>query len=154
MQALTDIIRGVRNIRNKMNIEKKLPLTLVISADSKETLAGIKEHQEMIKHQANLGDMKLGTGLAQPKHSATEVAGKLKLFIPLEGIIDLELEKERLESKTAVIKRQIDAVRKKLDNAAFCSRAPETIIKKKRDKLSELSEQLKILRESIGNLTN
>ncbi|MFH0889351.1 MAG: valine--tRNA ligase [Planctomycetota bacterium] len=152
METLIDIIRGVRNIRNKTNIEKKQPLVLIISAESEEILAGIKEHQDMITQQANLSKIELGIKLAQPKHSATEIVSVLKLFVPLEGIIDKEVEKKRLQERMIKIQEQLESVKRKLAKEDFRTRAPEAIIQKETLKLEELSGQYANLKESLRNL--
>jgi valyl-tRNA synthetase len=151
METLIDIIRGVRNIRNKMNIEKKQPLALIISAESKEILAGIKEHQDLIIHQANLSKIELGIKLAQPKHSATEIVSVLKLFVPLEGIIDIEIEKKRLKERLTKVQEQLEFVKQKLAKEEFKSRAPQSVVQKETQKLEELSQQYSNLQESLQN---
>ncbi|MFH1232051.1 MAG: class I tRNA ligase family protein, partial [Planctomycetota bacterium] len=153
METLIDIIRGVRNIRNKMNIEKKQPLTLIISTESKEILAGIKEHQDLIKHQSNLSKIEIGIELAQPKHSATEIVSILKLFVPLEGIINMEVEKKRLQERLTKVQEQLEFVKQRLAKEEFKTKAPEVIIRKETLKLEELSKQYTNLQESLRNFS-
>ncbi|MBI5779120.1 MAG: valine--tRNA ligase [Planctomycetes bacterium] len=152
MEINIGIIRSVRNIRNKMTIERKQALDLIISAEVSKALDGIRPHEELIKHQANLGKIEMGVKLAKPKHSATEIVNALQLFIPLEGIIDPEAEKKRLEQRLIKIKEQLALVTNKLSDENFKSRAPQAILQKELLRQEELAKQEANLKESLREL--
>jgi len=152
MEDNIGIIRSVRNIRNKMNIERKQALGLIISAESDKMLEDIKKHQELIKHQANLSKIEMGVKLAKPQHSATEIVNALQLFIPLEGIIDPEAEKKRLQERLAKIQEQLALVSNKLSDEKFKARAPQSIIQKEMLRQEELAKQAENLKESLKEL--
>lgn len=152
MEDNIGIIRSVRNIRNKMNIERKQALDLTISAEENKTLDGIKLHQDLIKHQANLGKIELGVKLAKPKHSATEIVNALQIFIPLEGIIDPEVEKKRLTDRLAKLREQLSQVTNKLSGDNFKTRAPQAIIQKELLRQKELAKQAANLEDALREL--
>ena len=152
MEDNIGIIRSVRNIRNKMNIERKQALELIISAEATKALDGINPHQELIKHQANLSKIELGVKLPKPKHSATEIVNALQLFIPLEGIIDPEVEKKRLTDRLTKVQEQLALVSNKLSDENFKSRAPQAILQKELLRQEELAKQEINLKESLREL--
>ena len=152
METNIGIIRSVRNIRNKINIERKQTLDLIISAEATQMLEDIKPHQDLIKHQANLSKIELGVKLAKPKHSATEIVNALQLFIPLEGIIDPEAEKKRLQERLAKIQEQLALITNKLSDENFKSRAPQAIVQKELLRQEELAKQSANLQESLKEL--
>jgi len=152
MEDNIGIIRSVRNIRNKMNIERKQALDLIISAEANSALDGIKPHQELIKHQANLSKIELGVKLAKPKHSATEIVNALQLFIPLEGIIDPAVEKKRLQDRLTKVHEQLAIITKKLSDENFKARAPQAILQKELLRQEELTKQEINLKESLREL--
>jgi valyl-tRNA synthetase len=152
MENNIGIIRSVRNIRNKMNIERKQPLDLIISAEASPALTDIKPHEELIKHQANLSKIELGVKLAKPKHSATEIVNALQLFIPLEGIIDPEAEKKRLTDRLAKVQEHLALITNKLSDENFKARAPQAILQKELLRQEELAKQETNLKESLREL--
>jgi valyl-tRNA synthetase len=152
MEDNIGIIRSVRNIRNKMNIERKQALDLIISAEASPALDGIRPHEELIKHQANLSKIELGVKLAKPKHSATEIVNALQLFIPLEGIIDPEAEKKRLQDRLTKVQEQLAVITKKLSDENFKARAPQAILQKELLRQSELTKQAENLNESLKEI--
>ncbi|MBV9299803.1 MAG: valine--tRNA ligase [Verrucomicrobia bacterium] len=75
-----------------------------------------------------------------------------QLFIPLEGIVDLSAEKERLRKEIAKLESEIETVRKKLGNENFVARAPAAIVAEHRQREKESMMKLERLRERFGGL--
>ncbi|MBV9104857.1 MAG: valine--tRNA ligase [Verrucomicrobia bacterium] len=75
-----------------------------------------------------------------------------QLFIPLEGIVDLSAEKERLRKEIAKLESEIETVRKKLGNESFVARAPAAIVAEHRQREKESMMKLERLRERFGGL--
>ncbi len=74
------------------------------------------------------------------------VAGSLQGFIPLEGVIDLDAERARLDKAIAEAESDLEKVERKLGNESFLERAPAEIVDKERGKQAEFSELLTKLR--------
>ncbi len=153
MSQLIDIIRGVRDIRNKMNIDARKPLAVFISAKSKNQIKLIKDHLDLIKQMAFLGEVTIGMRLTKPPHSATAVLDEADIFVPLEGIIDLEVEKKRLANRLKKIREQLMKVKGKLDSHEFRKKAPATVVKKERQRLDDLTTQVNKLNSNLQDLT-
>ncbi|HLD36667.1 MAG TPA: valine--tRNA ligase [Planctomycetota bacterium] len=152
METNIEIIRIPRDIRNKMNIERKRPLELTISSGTNIMLEDIQPHQELIKHQANLSKIEFGVNLPKPSHSATGIVNDLQLFIPLEGIIDPEVEKKRLQDRLTKVQEQLTIITKKLSDENFKTRAPQSILQKELLRQEELAKQEINLKEALKEL--
>jgi valyl-tRNA synthetase len=74
------------------------------------------------------------------------------VFVPLEGVIDLERERERLRTEIDRIGGLIVATEKRLGNEAFVSRAPADVVGKEREKLVSYSEQREKLTRGLAAL--
>jgi valyl-tRNA synthetase len=73
------------------------------------------------------------------------VIREAEIFIPLEGLIDLEQERKRLDKEIQRINQLLEKINKKLSNEDFLRRAPKEIIQKekaKRDEYSRMIEKL------------
>ena len=78
---------------------------------------------------------------AAPSEGHTRiVAGRYQGFIPLEGVIDTDAERQRLVKRRDAAQTDLDKVEKKLHNSAFIARAPAAIIEKERGKQRELAD--------------
>jgi valyl-tRNA synthetase len=75
-----------------------------------------------------------------------------QVFIPLEGIVDLSAEKERLTKEIAKLEAEIETVRKKLENASFVARAPDAVVTEHRQREKDFLIKLGQLRERIQGL--
>ena len=72
-------------------------------------------------------------------HRRTIVEG-LELNIPLEGLVDIEAEKARLDKELDKLKGEVARVEKKLSNERFVSNAPEAVVAAEKGKLAKYQE--------------
>ncbi len=152
MAVVQDVIRAVRNIRSKMNIKDKQKLNGVISvsADGKHDL---NPHANLIKRMANLECLEIGRDLPRPPNSASEVIGEVQAFVPLEGIINPDAEKDRQLKHLQQLEEHLQIVRKKLENKNFVARAPAQVVTMEQNREKELLEQIqkvKIILNGLG----
>ncbi len=75
-----------------------------------------------------------------------------QVFIPLEGVVDLSAEKERLTKEIAKLEAEIDTVRKKLGNESFVARAPAAVVAEHRQREKDFLGKLAQLRERVAGL--
>jgi valyl-tRNA synthetase len=89
---------------------------------------------------------------ARPKFAASAVVQGEELFIPLEGIIDIDVEKTRLKKEIDRITGVLTGIRNKLSNDSFVSRAPKDVVEKEKEKQSSFETNLEKLQKSYDAL--
>lgn len=147
MDFVKDIITAIRNIRGEMNI-----------APSKKVNALIKSHEvkdyqiDYIKKLAKAEHITVDSNITKPKASASAVLKDAEIFIPLEGLIDLDVERQRLQKEIQRLENSVISVEKKLSNEKFVSNAPAEVVEKERAKLKDWQENLTKLREILDSL--
>ncbi len=151
MQAVMDIISSVRNVRTHLNVPPGKQASLVIRGE-KEKLSVVDVHREYICRLARIEDITLGVDISKPTHSATTVVNGLEVFIPLEGLIDLNREVERLKKQVAEMEGRLNAVNRKLGNENFTSRAPAHVVEHEQIKQERYRESLQKLRDNLKAL--
>lgn len=151
MVILQNIIRAIRNIRSKMNIKEKQKLDAIISV-SGEGEYNLRTHSDLIKRMACLERLEIGSNLAKPDNAASEVIGQIQAFVPLEGIIDPAVEKERQLKHLKQIETQLMAVKRKLENKDFVARAPAHVVTMEQNREKEFSEQLQKIRLILNDI--
>ena len=144
MGFLQDIIIAVRTIRGQMNVPpgKKADMVVRMHGDSKFIL---EKYGDVIKSLCGVREISVGEFLDKPPHSAVAVIRDMEIFLPLEGLIDVALEQERLEKREADLKIYISNIQKKLSKRDFLSRAPKKVIEREEKKLIEMNNELKML---------
>ncbi len=151
---LQELIRGIRNIRAEHQIPFKKELSLLLKLQNKvgeEVLSPWK--QEIMKHQCGLSELRFITKEEEiPEHAASVVTKDIEAFVPLEGLIDLEMEKKRLIVHIEKLKAQVHGLKRKLENTQYLERAPQEIVQESRDLLVEKVHELESFEERLESL--
>lgn len=86
---------------------------------------------------------------AIPLIKASSVVREVEVFVSLEGLIDLDNERDRLQKEIARLTGQCAATETKLANPNFADRAPKDVVDKERAKLASFQDAMVKLRESL-----
>ena len=81
--------------------------------------------------------------------SAVGIGGRFKIYIPLKGLVDFDLEKNRVMKKIGQTREKLESVLKKLQNPDFLTHAKPEIIEREKERERELLEEIKSLEESL-----
>ncbi len=149
MKRLQDIITSIRSIRNRMGVPPSKKADLFVRVKDKYF---IKSNIEIIQSLGKIKSIKVDSNIKKPPHSATAVVGDMELFIPLKGLIDIRLEKERLENRIQELTGYFETAKKTLLNKNFIKNAPESVIKNKTKKLDEMNIELEKLTSNLEML--
>lgn len=149
---LKNFISSVRQIRSEMNIPPKQSISIIVDDASSLDCERLESLGSFIR---NLGSveaiMHKESSDVLPK-SAIALLGEMKVFIPLEGLVDIEEEKGRLEKKLSKLNKELESVQNRLSNDAFIEKAPSDVVDDLKAKLkglisdqSRIEEQIKLL---------
>lgn len=147
VEFLQNIITAIRNIRGEMNIPPSKTITVILRTEK------INEEQvKYIKSLVKIEQLKVDPKIEKPKASASAVVKDCDIYIPLEGLIDLGVERNRLEKEIARISNSLEGVRKKLSNEGFVAKAPAEVIERERAKMSDWENSLGKLKSILDDL--
>jgi valyl-tRNA synthetase len=153
MGLIVDVITRIRNIRGEMNIAPSKKLRVVASAPDESLAAVLNEGRDYIINLGNLEALTVGVNLDEPKGSAIGMVGTVRVFVLMEGMIDVAGERARLEKELARVDKDLSTVSRKLANRDFIAKAAEAVIKKEENKYQELCEKHRVLEAAIKKLT-
>ena len=102
----------------------------------------------MIRKLANLTDIQYVE--ANVEGALNFVIGGSEFFIPMEGAVDMEAEKENLEKELAYTKGFLASVDKKLSNERFVKGAPALVLEKEWQKKADAEAKIKALEQSLA----
>jgi valyl-tRNA synthetase len=142
-----EIITEIRNARNARGISPKESLKVLVKAGG-ETL--IKNFWPIIKKLSNLSDVVQTR--EKVENSTTFIIKSTEFFIPLEGRIDPEKERESLLKELAYYQGFLAQVDKKLSNEKFVKSAPPNVIELERKKKADAEVKIKALEENLSRL--
>jgi valyl-tRNA synthetase len=147
MDFVKDIITSIRNIRGEMSIPPSKMMNAFFKAKP------FSQRQiDYIKKLAKASNVSVDENLSRPKASASAVVKDIEIYVPLEGLIDLELEKSRLQKEIIRLESALTGIEKKLSNKKFVENAPEEIVQKERTKKKDWETSLEKLKNNLWDL--
>ena len=155
MKMLTGIIGSIRNIRAEMNIAPGRTLPVTIYPDTEQSLKLIVDNETVVKTLARISELTLepiDSRSEPPKFSAAAVTGEVRIFAPLEGLLDPIAEISRLSKELAKVEKEALSIRKKLSNPDFVEKASPEAVQKQRDKLAEIDSRESGIRQAIERM--
>jgi len=150
--VLQEAIVAVRRIKAEMELSPGKEVRLLALGPA---AAILERHQSALQHLARAT---LETLDAEPTMEvATAVIGEsghaARLYIPLEGLVDLDAERARLDGEIKKVAKDLAALEKRLGNPGFVDKAPAQVVAKFQDKLAAAKDklaQLKAAREALA----
>ena len=141
MEILKNLISSVRTIRSQMNVPPNKLCNMVVQCNTKQKSI-LNSYSLIIKSLAKIDNIEMTEDAKKPSQSATAIVDNMEIFIPLEGIIDFDLEKDRLQKRINELKIHLVNVKKKLENKDFLNRAPENVILHEKEKKENMILEL------------
>ena len=151
MALLQKVIGAVRNIRGEMNVPQNKKADLLVRGP-KDKLSILKKYTRTMKRLAMVSSLKGDEKLTKPKEAATALVDNLELFVPLGGLIDVAVEKDRMRKEIGRLEGILKGLNIKLNNEDFVNRAPADVVEKERQKKADFTEKLKKLEDGLKAL--
>ena len=108
---------------------------------------------EVIQNLLNAEGLEVNPDYAPRKGTPASRSALGELFLPLDGLIDVEAEKARLQGQLEKITKEIEKAGAKLNNPKFTERAPEDVLQEAKDRLADWQGKERQTRESIEYLS-
>jgi len=138
-------------VRSEMNIPPSQKAPLLLRDATAENLGRAHTWAEAIGRMARVSEVGV-VGDDAPRNAAQIVLDEATVFIPLEGLIDLDAERARLAKEATRIESEILKVTRKLDNADFVARAKPEVVEENRDRLTSFQNDLARLKAALRRL--
>ena len=148
MAYLQEIVTAIRNIRGEMNIPPSLQLDVFIKAKN------INDEQlDYIKKLGRAKNITVDENLSKPNASASKVLNNCEIYIPLEGVIDLDVERSRLQKEIARFEGSLRGIEKKLRDEKFVKNAPAEVVEKEKKKKEDWQNNLNKLKSLLEDIS-
>ena len=150
MEALRELITEVRRLRKEYSIPEGKRIGIHIWGGGADLTNTVMSQSSALERLARIDRVVPDPGTGVGANAVLNRGGEL--FIPLEGIIDLDHERTRLREEIEKLGAQIVITAKKLENQNFVSKAPEEVVSKEKHKLSSFQERAAKLEEKLDAL--
>jgi len=151
VELMKEIVVGVRNLRAVIGLHPSEKVSVVLLPETKKVRKQIEDNKGFILSLASLSGLEIAKK-DKPKKAIAHVIPGVEIFLPVEGLIDVGKETERIKKEIGKISKELERTEKKLSNPEFLERAPEEIVKKEREIFEELSFQIKKMEDVLNKL--
>ncbi len=153
LEHCKDLVRGVRGVRTEMDVPPSRKAKVIIVSEDAGLRATFGECAGLCKNLAFASEVDVRAdreGIAE--NAVSVVISGATVFLPLEDLVDLEKERERLKKERERLTKELARSRGMLSNEKFVGRAPAEKVQSERDKLAEYEQMMARVEERMAQL--
>ncbi|BDD08972.1 valine--tRNA ligase [Fulvitalea axinellae] len=145
-ESAFEVVTQIRNIRSSKGISPKEALKLAIKSGPER----FRAFEAILSKLANLSEISYVE--EKVDGAMTFVVKSDEFFVPMEGKVDVEKEREELTKELEYTRGFLNSVNKKLSNKRFVDNAPAQVVEGEKKKQADAEAKIKALEESLANL--
>ncbi|MFM1539452.1 valine--tRNA ligase [Helcococcus bovis] len=154
VSKLIDAITSLRSQRLELNVPNKNKSKLYIFTESDETAGIFSKLSNNLISLANLSEVEIIREDKEIDNVAVTVKDDYKLYLSLDGLIDLKKELSRLENEKDKIISELNRAKGKLSNEKFTQKAPKNLVDAEKEKVEKYTNMLNEVEKSIEDIKN
>ena len=145
-ELLQSIVSGIRNIRANYSIApNKSVNTIFVHANA------LQNSEEVLRRLARIDTITWTDEIPVVKQASRFMVGRQQVIIPLEGLIDIDAEKERIHAKITEANTYKESLESRPGNDSYVENAPEQVVAESKNQLEEVKEKIQLLEEELKN---
>ena len=150
MRWVIALIEGIRSARAQLRVPVGLKLNMVQLDLDELGRAALSRNMALVMKLARIAALEEVEHL--PKGSITVTVEGGTFGLPLEGVIDIAAERDRLEKTCAKLEKEMGGIEGRLRNPKFVASAPDEVVTEARERAQLLGEEVERLRAAIAQL--
>lgn len=147
---LKEVVRAGRHLKKEFNVQTSEGVELLV--DLEEADDRFEDFVPYVKDLAGLEAVRVAVGMERPEMATSEVLDFGDVYLPLEGIIDVERETERLQEDIEDRKTRIEELDERLDNPQFRENAPDDVIEENEEEREQVLDEIDRLEAILEDL--
>jgi valyl-tRNA synthetase len=152
MGTLIALITKVRNIRSVFNIPSQSRVKLHLATADQAARSLVLDNSDRIKRLGRVGEIVLSDTLPRVEAAASDFVQGIDIAVPLEGLIDLDKECERISKEMERKQNETRGLASRLDNPSFAERAPRDVVEETQRRHVELIAEIEKLRATLVSI--
>ncbi|KPN17509.1 valine--tRNA ligase [Xanthomonas sp. Mitacek01] len=141
IEWLKQMVTALRRVRSELGVSPGKQVPLLVQAGSETTRSRLQRFDSQLKFLNRLERIETIDG--DPPPAAAGLVGDLKLFVPLEGLVDLDAERARLDKEIVRVTAEKDKSAAKLEK--FSDKVPAAVVDQERQRLADWTAQVEAL---------
>ncbi len=144
------MVSALRRVRSELNVPPSKQVRLLLQGGNEAERARVERFASQLRFLLKLESIDWLAGDAQTPPAAAAIVGELKLLVPLEGLVDLDAERARLDKEIARVSAEKEKSETKLSK--FTDKVPAAVVEQERVRLADWNSQLAGLQEQRAKL--
>ncbi|NLK50605.1 MAG: class I tRNA ligase family protein, partial [Candidatus Cloacimonetes bacterium] len=152
MSFIQESISAIRNLRKQVNLPPSVTADIHVRVAEEGQAQLFDQYLAYLQKLARVQGATIGTDIPKPPASLAAVVRNIELFLPLEGIVDLQKERERIGKQLEKLEKEHASVAGKLNNPNFVNNAKPEIVEAERLRLEGIQQKLSLTKELFADL--
>jgi valyl-tRNA synthetase len=148
---LQEIITGLRTIRSENGVAPNKKVDVVIIPSDKNAQEILSELDYLIKFFVKTDNLTISQSAQKPALAGQNVVRKSEIYVVLEGLVDIEAEKEKVVKEIARLENAAKSFENRLNNREFTDKAPPKVIENEKAKYANVLETLEKLKVNLAS---
>jgi len=150
VEWLKAMVSALRRVRSELGVSPGKAVRLLLAGGNDQDRARAERFASQLRFLLRLEAIEWLHAGAEAPAAATAIVGELKLLVPLEGLVDLDAERARLDKELVRVSAEKDKSEAKL--ARFTDKVPASVVEQERQRLADWSAQLSGLQTQRARL--
>ena len=152
MQEIMGVITQIRTARAQFEIPPGKTIKAFATSGNPAALDRLRTGAGYVKLLSKVEDLRLEAGLAKPPRSVSAISGPFNIYIPMDGAVDLEKERTRLEKELERARKDSAQCVDRLQDPAFTAHAPASEVEKIKTRAADTAGKVSRLTEILAEL--
>ena len=153
MSLLMGVITGIRNIRSESDVHPSMTIDASVICPQKKKAECISSFEPTIADMTRLKSFQVMEKGEKPEDAATYIYNDIEIFVPLQGLVDVDAELEKIGRERKKVEAKLKQVGAKLANDKFLANAPAQVVEKETEKKQMLDAKLEKIAEAESRLS-
>ncbi len=150
---LQEMIGAIRNMRGEMNVPTGKTADVLVAGGNGHDSDLIANNARYFSHLARVKNLTYHREPARPKLAVTAIVKNFEIFLPLAGLIDINVERQRLQKEQARLEKLLEGLNQRLYSHDFIAKAPQEVVARERQKKVEFEGSLQRIISSLQHLS-
>ena len=153
VERCKELVKSVRNRRSEMDVPPSRKATVYLVSENENVRDVFEGEKDMYAGLMGAGEVRVQTDNAGISEDAVSIViPDAVVYIPLEDLVDLKKEKERLLKEQARLEKELARSKGMLSNERFLSKAPEAKVNEEKEKLLKYEQMMEQVKKQLDSL--
>ena len=153
VETIKVLVKGIRNIRSEMNVPPSRKAKYFIVSPDENLCELFASHKDIYSQLISASEIDVQADKAGiPEDAVSVVIPNAVVYIPLEELVDMAKERERLEKEKAKLAKELARSNGMLNNEKFLSKAPQAKVDEEKAKLEKYKQMMEDVENRLAQL--